>query len=63
MDGYCKDPRANNYLGVPGAGIVNNTWVCEQNINVTLICIWQYSRTDVQARKNDQNNWTCDSLW
>jgi hypothetical protein len=62
MGGYCKDPR-QGYLGIPVASIVGNTWVCKQSINVTLACSWQYSRTDAQARKNDQNLWDCYGLW
>jgi hypothetical protein len=62
MDRYCKDPR-QGYLGIPVADTVGNTWVCKQNIDVRLVCTWQYSRTDVQARKNDQNLWACYGLW
>ncbi len=62
MDGYCKDPR-QGYFGVPAAEIVGNTWVCTQKIDMTLVCMWQFSRTDVQARKNDQGNWMCYGLW
>lgn len=60
MDGYCKDSH-HDYLGMPEAMAMGNEWVCEQKINVTLVCLWQFNRTDVQARKNDQGSWQCYS--
>lgn len=62
MDNYCKDQR-QDYLGMPGAMAVGNTWVCEQQINMTLVCSWQFSRVDVQAHKDDQGNWVCYGFW
>jgi serine/threonine protein kinase len=62
MNGYCTDPR-QGYLGMPTAVVEGNTWVCEQKIVMTLVCMWQYSKTDVQARKNDQGLWGCYGLW
>jgi serine/threonine protein kinase len=58
MSGYCQDQR-NGFLGMPEATTVGTTWVCEQKIDPTLVCMWQYDRTDVQARKNDTGLWAC----
>jgi hypothetical protein len=59
MSGYCKDHR-QGYLGLPDAALMDNkTWVCEEKLNVTLACMWTYSQTDMQARKNEQGLWVC----
>ena len=59
MSGYCKDHR-QGYLGLPDAALMDHkTWVCEEKLNVTLACMWTYSRTDMQARKNEQGLWVC----
>ena len=34
-----------------------------EKIDVTIVCIWQYSRTDAQARKNGADLWECDGLF
>lgn len=62
FDSYCKDPR-QNYHGTPVVNIVGNKWVCESKIDVKTVCIWEYNRTDVLARLNDQKFWECDSLF
>lgn len=55
--GYCQDRQG--YHGIPLATLVKHTWVCEQKINMTVACIWQFGRTDVQARKDNQDFWEC----
>jgi serine/threonine protein kinase len=63
MAGYCSKrvvpygaPIAHpSTLGTPAQ------WTCQQQINATLACIWQFSRMDVEAR-NDQGYWTCYSV-
>lgn len=36
----------------------SNGWLCEQKIDLTIVCIWQFNTTDIQARKN-QGLWYC----
>ncbi len=62
MAGYCKHLVSR---GAP-VDIANKLgtragWTCQQQIHATLACIWQFSRTDVEAR-NDQGNWICYAL-
>lgn len=58
MSGYCED---QNYYGQPEAQFEQNMskWVCQQKIDMTIVCIWQYSRRDIQASRNDAGLWSC----
>lgn len=55
---YCQSPPR---LGVSTAKPQDNgtnQWICEQQVNQTRACIWQFDRTDVQARKTE-GLWNC----
>lgn len=62
IDGYCQDQR-HGYRGTSTANSVGTGWVCQQQLNLALVCMWQYDRTDVQARSNDQGIWNCYGLF
>lgn len=62
MDGYCQ------HLGFYGAPVASpdktgSGWTCQQKFDVTWACIWEFTRIDVQARRDDAGNWNCYSLF
>ncbi len=62
MEGYCKHlVRYGAPMDIANKPPTRAGWVCQQQIDPTLACIWQFSRTNVEAR-NDQGNWTCYGL-
>jgi|GEM_PF-5655316 len=59
MEGYCKHLV---HYGAP-VDIADKSgtlagWTCQQQINPTLACMWQYGTTNIEAR-NTQGNWYC----
>lgn len=63
MAEYCSEQLVPHGAPIAHASTIGTPaqWTCQQPINATLACMWQFSRMDVEAR-NDQGNWTCYSV-
>ena len=57
LSDYCKAMRHKG--SVPYATIVNNTWVCQIKVDMIAACGWQNNKHNLQARKDDQDQWAC----
>ena len=70
LDSYCAlQLHPDKKGGVPRSDfIMNNTsnmndssnkWICRIKVDMAAACSWQNNENNVQARKDDQNQWAC----